>query len=89
MAEPEIAQAVVAGEGRPAIVALVVPADGMEAKVGDAVARVNRKLSTIERIRHTAIVPPFTVENGMLTPTMKVKRRVVLDAHGATVEALY
>ncbi len=89
MAEPEIAQAVVAGEGKPAIVALVVAAEGMEAKVGDAVARVNRKLSTIERIRHTATVPPFTVENGMLTPTMKVKRRVVLDAHGAKVEALY
>ncbi len=89
MAEPEITQAVVAGEGKPAIVALVVPADGMEAKVGDAVARVNKKLSTIERIRHTATVPAFTVENGMLTPTMKVKRRVVLDAHGAKVEALY
>jgi long-chain acyl-CoA synthetase len=89
MAEPEITQAVVAGEGRPAIVALVVPAEGLEAKVAEAVARVNRKLSTIERIRHTATVPPFTVENGMLTPTMKVKRRVVLDAHGAKVEALY
>jgi len=89
MAEPEITQAVVAGEGRPAIVALVVPAEGMEAKVGDAVTRVNRKLSTIERIRHTATVPPFTVENGMLTPTMKVKRRVVLETHGPMVEALY
>lgn len=89
MAEPEIAQAVVAGEGKPAIVALVVPADGMAEKVAEAVARVNARLSSIERIRKTAPVAPFTVENGMLTPTMKVKRRVVLDAHAETVEALH
>jgi long-chain acyl-CoA synthetase len=89
MAEPEIAQAVVAGEGQPAIVALVVPADGMAGKVAEAVSRVNAKLSSIERIRKTTTVPAFTVENGMLTPTMKVKRRVVLDTHGAEVEALH
>jgi len=89
MAEPEIAQAVVAGEGQPGIVALIVPAEGMEAKAQDAVSRVNGKLSIIERIRRTATVGPFTVENGMLTPTMKVKRRVVLDAHAAQVEALH
>jgi long-chain acyl-CoA synthetase len=88
MAEPEIAQAVVAGEGQPGIVALIVPAEGMAAKAQDAVSRVNAKLSTIERILRTATVAPFTVENGMLTPTMKVKRRVVLEAHTAQVEAL-
>jgi long-chain acyl-CoA synthetase len=89
MAEPEIAQAVVAGEGKPALVALVVPAQGMEAKVADAVARVNARLSSIERIRRTTTVAPFTVENGMLTPTMKVKRRVVLDTHADQVEGLH
>ncbi|WP_270935673.1 AMP-dependent synthetase/ligase [Falsiroseomonas oryzae] len=89
MAEPEIAQAVVAGEGQPGIVALLVPADGMAAKAGEAVARVNAKLATIERIRKTATVPPFTVENGQLTPTMKVKRRAVLTAHAAVVDGLH
>lgn len=89
MAEAEIAQAVVAGEGQPGIVALVVPTEGMEAKVADAVGRVNAKLAIIERIRRTATVPAFTVENGLLTPTMKVKRRAVLEAHAAQVEALH
>jgi long-chain acyl-CoA synthetase len=89
MAEPEIHQAVVAGEGQPGIVALIVPAEGMAEKVHDAVARVNAKLATIERIRRIAAVAPFTVENGQLTPTMKVKRRVVLDAHANQVDALY
>jgi long-chain acyl-CoA synthetase len=89
MAEPEITQAVIAGEGKPAIVALLVPAEGMEAKLAEAVGRVNTKLSSIERIRRTAAVPAFTVENGMLTPTMKVKRRAVLQHHAAQLEALY
>lgn len=88
MAEPEIAQAVVAGEGRPAIIALVVPAEGAAGKVQAAIARVNGKLSNIERIRASAEVEPFTVENGLLTPTMKVKRRLVLEQHAGSVEGL-
>ncbi len=89
MAEPEITQALVAGEGQPALVALLVPAEGMEAKVEAAVQRVNGKLSTIERIRRWASCEPFTIDNGLLTPTMKVKRRAALDRHAAEVEALY
>jgi len=87
MAEPEIAQAVVAGEGQATIVALLVPAEG--AAPDAALARVNAKLSNIERIRRHAIVPPFTVENGLLTPTMKVKRRLVLAEHAATLGGLF
>jgi long-chain acyl-CoA synthetase len=61
----------------------------MEAKLAEAVGRVNAKLSSIERIRRTATVPAFTVENGMLTPTMKVKRRAVLQHHAARLESLH
>ncbi|MCQ4159536.1 long-chain fatty acid--CoA ligase [Roseomonas sp. GC11] len=94
MAEPEIAQAVVAGEGRPALSALLVPAeapgkDGGEAAVEVALRRVNGRLSGVERIRHFTLVPPFTVENGQMTPTMKVKRRVVLADHAAVIAKLY
>jgi long-chain acyl-CoA synthetase len=90
MAEPEIAQAVVAGEGEAAIVALLVPAEGMAAQLGEAVKRVNARLSTIERIRHwRALESPFSVENGLLTPTMKVRRRAVLDQYRGAVQALY
>ncbi|MDO9711438.1 AMP-dependent synthetase/ligase [Paracraurococcus lichenis] len=90
MAEPEIAQAVVAGEGRPGIVALLVPAEGMAEKLGAAVARVNARLSTIERIRRWMPAPAaFSVENGLLTPTMKVKRRLVIERYQGELAALY
>lgn len=90
MAEPEIAQAVAAGEGQAAIVAILVPAEGMAAQVPAAVARVNARLSAIERIRRWVAAPAaFSVENGLLTPTMKVKRRAVLERFRAEVSALY
>lgn len=85
-AEPEVAQVVAAGEGLAGVVALIVPADGRAEQVGDAVRRVNARLSTIERIRRfTAVTEPFTVENGLMTPTMKVKRRQVLERYATEV----
>lgn len=90
MAEPEIAQAVVAGEGQPAVVALVVAADGHEAQLAAAIGRVNARLSSTERIRRWAAAPAaFSVENGLLTPTMKVKRRAVVDRYGEEIKALF
>ncbi|MBI0435724.1 long-chain fatty acid--CoA ligase [Roseomonas sp. KE0001] len=90
MAEPEIQHAVVAGEGRPGIVALIVPAEKVPEKaVEQAVGRVNRRLGGPERIRRFATVEPFRVEDGLLTPTMKIKRRAVLQAREELIANLY
>lgn len=81
-AEPEIAQVVVAGDGRSALTALVVATDGAdEAAVSAAIARANKVLSVTERVRRHAVVDPFTVENGLLTPTQKIRRQAVIQAH--------
>ena len=87
--ESAVAQAVAAGEGMAGVVVLIVPAEGRAEQVDEAVKRVNAKLSTVERIRRFQTLPEgFTVENGLMTPTMKIKRRQVLERYAATVNEL-
>jgi len=55
-----------------------------------AVDRVNRDLSVIEKVRRVCIAEdPFTVENEMLTPSMKIRRHKIREVYGARLEALY
>ncbi|MDH3242208.1 MAG: long-chain fatty acid--CoA ligase [Alphaproteobacteria bacterium] len=95
--EPEISQAMVLGDTRPHLVALIVPEEGMEAggedtraAVAAAIERVNAGLAPIERVRRFMIADePFTVENGQMTPTMKVRRHIVTGIYRERLEALY
>ncbi len=90
MAEPEIAQAVVVGDGRAGLTALVVPAEGHDdGGVVLALARANQRLAVTERIRKHAVVAPFTVENGLLTPSQKIRRAMVIPAHADVLARLH
>jgi long-chain acyl-CoA synthetase len=90
MSEPEIAQAVVAGDGRAGLTALLVPAEGHDdVSVGSALDRTNRRLSVTERIRRHAVVNAFTVENGLLTPTQKIRRSLVIRANADVLAKLH
>jgi long-chain acyl-CoA synthetase len=89
IAQPQIAQAIVLGEGRAGLTALVVAADGCdEMAVAAAVSNVNKRLSVTERIRRHGVVPAFTIDNGMLTATQKVRRHMVMQQHRAVLESL-
>ena len=58
--------------------------------IGEAVARANRGLSVIEKVKRFAIAEEaFTVENAMMTPTLKIRRHEVLKHYGDRLEALY
>lgn len=102
MLEPEIAQALVVGDRRPYLVALIAPdADfqgsmaqsgngDFENAIAEAVKRTNKSLSQIERIRRYEILrEPFSVENGMMTPTMKLRRPIIIERFSETIAKLY
>ncbi|MCJ9429932.1 AMP-dependent synthetase/ligase [Kordiimonas marina] len=55
-----------------------------------AVARVNHRLSNLEKIRQFIIAPEsFTIENEQMTPTLKLRRHVVKEVYGEALEGLY
>jgi len=54
------------------------------------IEEVNSKLASFETIKKFAILPQdFTIESGELTPTLKVKRKVVYQKYADIIEKLY
>ena len=98
--EPEIEQAMVDGDRRPWLSAVIVPSDELRniatspdalyTMVSEAVDRANSRLSQLERVRRFIIADePFSTENGLMTATLKVRRHVVREIYGDRIEALY
>ena len=111
MLQPEIGQAMVFGDRRPYLVAVVVPRqEFMEAFTrehrgnGDAAAadaalhkaitaaveRTNAQLPLAERVRRFMVArEAFSIQNGMMTPTLKIKRHAIRQIYGDDLAALY
>jgi long-chain acyl-CoA synthetase len=94
--QPEIAQAMVYGDRHPYLVALLVPEPEIANKpdvlklLSAAVDRVNKDVSVIEKVRRFIVADePFTVENEMLTPSIKIRRHVIRKVYGDRLDALY
>ena len=89
--QTEIAGAVVFGDRQPYLVALLqAEPDVTDREVQKAVDRVNRDLAHYAAIRSWARLPvPLSIEDGTLTPTRKLKRRVVTERYGDLVQRLY
>jgi long-chain acyl-CoA synthetase len=58
--------------------------------VWDEVERINKELPSFETVKAIAILPEdFTLDNGLLTPSQKVKRRAVEERYKAALDGLY
>jgi long-chain acyl-CoA synthetase len=92
---PVVSQALVVGDRRPYVAALITladdePRDGAQERVQRAVDEVNSELSRFEQIKRFTILPrDFSAEEGEVTPTLKLKRRVCQEHFAAEIEALY
>jgi long-chain acyl-CoA synthetase len=93
-----VSQALVVGDRRPYVTALItldwdeVNGNGRDPDelVQELVDEVNRDRVRVEQIKRFTILPrDFTQEAGELTPTLKLRRRVVQDHFGDEIEALY
>lgn len=91
MLEPAIAQAAVFGEARPRNVAVIcVAVDATSSDVETALARANEVLPDYARVsRWVAADAPFSVANGLLTGTGRLRRAALLERYGATIESLH
>lgn len=102
-AHPMIELSIVSGVAQPAAYAMVVLAEDLRPKLGDPAVRarveaeltvllgeVNQTLADYEQLRMIVVAPePWSIENGCLTPTMKIRRSRIEAAVAPQVETWY
>ena len=89
-----IHQAVVYGDNKPYLVALIILEEQKqnlpEVEIKKEIEKKNKNLSKIEQIKKYFIVnEKFSIENGMLTPTLKLKRFKIVNKFKNNFEKLY
>jgi len=87
-------QVIVYGDNKPFLVALLVLNDEKKSSTDEEIKaeieKVNKKLSKIENIKKFfTISEKFSIENGMLTPTLKLKRFKIIQKYKNSFEKLY
>ncbi|MBI4359593.1 MAG: long-chain fatty acid--CoA ligase [Candidatus Jacksonbacteria bacterium] len=101
-ASPYIAQAIAVGEGRKMVTAIIAPEydklkDDCIEKKEDAHSRIQNEIDRLladfpehERIKKiTLLDEPFSVERDELTPTLKLKRKVIEERYKEIIEEMY
>ena len=91
--EPEIDQCMVYGDKKNYLVALIVPSKDFlkeKEKIDNVIEKINKKLTLLEKIKRIQLIDEnFSIENGLMTPTMKVKRKKVTEKYKDQLEKLY
>jgi len=87
-------QAIVYGDNKPFLVSLLVLSEEKKLSTQDQIKleieKINNKLSKIENIKKYFVInEKFSIENGMLTPTLKLKRYKIIQKYKNELEKLY
>ena len=88
-----IDQAIVYGDNKPYLVALLVlnkDFENQKENLEKEIEKINKNLSKVEKIKKYFIIKEsFTIENGMMTPTLKLKRFKIINKYKKEFENLY
>ena len=75
------------------LAALIVPNEEFlndKETINKTIEIINKKLTLVEKIKKIQLIDEnFSIENGLLTPTMKVKRKKVTEKYKKELENLY
>ena len=87
----KIKQSFVYGDKKTYLVALIVTEDEKNKKEIELyIENLNKSLSSVEKVKKFKLInKEFTIENGMLTPTLKLKRKKILEKFKEDLEKLY
>ena len=87
----KIKQSFVYGDKKTYLVALIVSeSEENKREIEFYLENLNKNLSLVEKIKKFKLIKEeFTIENGMLTPTLKLKRKKILEKYKEDLEKLY
>jgi long-chain acyl-CoA synthetase len=87
----KIKQSFVYGDKKTYLVALIVSENEENKKeIEFYLENLNKNLSLVEKVKKFKLIKDeFTIENGMLTPTLKLKRKKILETYKEDLEKLY
>ena len=89
-----IEQALVYGDNKPFLVALIVLNNNFKDTdykiIQEEIEKINKELTKIEKIKKFLIINnQFSIENGFMTPTLKLKRFKIIQEYKKELEDLY
>ena len=87
----KIKQSFVYGDKKTYLVALIVSeSDENKKEIQSYLENLNKSLSLVEKVKKFKLIKnEFTIDNGMLTPTLKLKRKKILEKYKKELEKLY